>query len=1537
MNKLWRDFLDFLSPSYDGGEESLLNINRVYCLFIFLLTPLFIFFVFEYDYHRVVLDIFSVSYFLFLFIASYKIPVVKEKLATFMFYGFLYISAVIIWINFQQNFELSLFLGMLIAFFSISLILQNHKFVLYYSGTILVLSLAALGYINAYESLEKSIWFYITMLLCFAVVSYYVIRFRTLSTDQLVYNSSLLKSVFNDSPDGLLLVNKQSNVIENCNNTIVQLLLLDGKEEIIGLDYLTFSKQFKQGRKFFQEVFLGEEEKHKEEKYLDKQGNKHWFDQVVSDISLEHDSYYLIRLTNITDKKEDELRLQKLSLAVEQNPSLVVIFESNGIIEYVNKTFETITGFTKKDMIGQNIISFGEKSEAENQAILDSLEQDEKWEGLLNYSRSNGNLLIEKAVISKITNSKGKVTHYIKVSEDVTDKIETENKLKTVLDNINEIVYSAKVNDDGTKTLEYISPLVYNLFGFYPDEFKYNDELILKHYHPDDLKVIINQKKRFNENPKPSRYTYRFKHRKTGEYIWAEENVFPQLKEDGSMKEIFGVVRDITERIEAQDKLKLSEERYRMLFSKANDAILIYEDGKIIDCNERAEVMFRSSRHDIIGASPFIFYPEKQPNGEDSIYQAYEYIQAALKGESQFYYWKHWSLDGPQFDSEVSINAFKLEGKTLLQFIIRDISARKKAEEAKSEILESYYELFDNSTDLIYIFNQNGDYVSVNKTVETLHQYNKEEIIGKSFTFLSTDALNDYRSMKQNFIEVWESGKVHKFDWWGQKKDDAIVPLEIIMNKGNFLGEQVVIARGRDISERIKYEKTLIESEEKFKTLSWSAPIGIFQENEEGKTVYINQIIKDTFKLNTEEEFNREWDNMIHPDDVAEVSKKIKETFESKSSAKYEYRVVTKEGKLIWVKVQISILMDVNSRVIGRVGTIEDVTANKNYEATIKESEERFKLLSEATIEGIALSKDGVILDVNDRFLEIYGFENRDEVIGKEIIQFTVEEERDLISERLKQEKNETKEFHHYKKNGDIIIVESRAETIPFHNEKIKVSVLNDVTNRKKAEENLVKSEQNYRRLIEILPDAIILHDQGEILFVNPEAVKMFDFEDESEIIGKQLLDFVVEEDQATIKDRIVKVQLEGDKVEYNESRISTKRGVKTIEACAMPYVFNDKLVVKVVARDVTDKKRVEKEKLRAEIAEETTRQLTIEVRERKQTEKKLKTTQEFLQNIIDSSLDMICAFDTSGKVTEFNQAAQTFFGYSEQESKKLHAKDLFAEEKEYERIRKELDKKGTFSGEVTNIRKNKDTFPSYVSVSVLKNAEGEVVGEMSVSRDITETKKSEEDLKESLKEKEVLLKEVHHRVKNNLQVISSILNLQSSYVSDDYTLDLLKECQNRIKSMSFIHESLYQSKNLSNVSFSGYIENLCNNLFYSYLVPNRRIGLSFDFEEVFLNLDTAIPCGLIVNELVSNALKYAFTGRDEGEVFVSLKPTGGNEYCLVVSDNGVGMPKGLDYLNTDSLGLQLVVTLVEQIRGTIDVKSDQGVTFTIQFKDIYK
>ncbi len=229
----------------------------------------------------------------------------------------------------------------------------------------------------------------------------------------------------------------------------------------------------------------------------------------------------------------------------------------------------------------------------------------------------------------------------------------------------------------------------------------------------------------------------------------------------------------------------------------------------------------------------------------------------------------------------------------------------------------------------------------------------------------------------------------------------------------------------------------------------------------------------------------------------------------------------------------------------------------------------------------------------------------------------------------------------------------------------------------------------------------------------------------------------------------------------------------------------------------------------------------------------------------------------------------------------------------------------------------------------------GKVYRIAGICEDISDRKLAEVRIQAALREKEVLLKEIHHRVKNNMQVISSLLQLQAQYIEDEATLFLFEESQSRIYSMALIHEQLYQSDSLDRIDIQSYVENLVDNLFQSFGCSNDSIEISLNVEPIFLNIETAIPCGLIINELVSNCLKYAFISTAKGEIKIDVREISSQKFHLSIQDNGSGFPADFDVENTETLGVRLVKMLAEQLDGEITIDSNPGTYYNLIFKEL--
>jgi two-component sensor histidine kinase len=222
----------------------------------------------------------------------------------------------------------------------------------------------------------------------------------------------------------------------------------------------------------------------------------------------------------------------------------------------------------------------------------------------------------------------------------------------------------------------------------------------------------------------------------------------------------------------------------------------------------------------------------------------------------------------------------------------------------------------------------------------------------------------------------------------------------------------------------------------------------------------------------------------------------------------------------------------------------------------------------------------------------------------------------------------------------------------------------------------------------------------------------------------------------------------------------------------------------------------------------------------------------------------------------------------------------------------------------------------------------------MTLQRELEEKKRTEIQIKASLREKEILLQEIHHRVKNNLQIMSSLLRIQASYVKNKEVHKIFKESENRIRAMSLIHNKLYNSENYDRIDFTDYIKTLISGLFISYGVSSERILLNINLNNTLLNIDTMIPCGLIINELVSNSLKYAFPNNRNGSIMIKLSHDE-NELSLIVKDDGIGFKHKVDINSTDTLGIKLVKLLASQMDGKVEINSKVGTETKIIFKEI--
>lgn len=336
-------------------------------------------------------------------------------------------------------------------------------------------------------------------------------------------------------------------------------------------------------------------------------------------------------------------------------------------------------------------------------------------------------------------------------------------------------------------------------------------------------------------------------------------------------------------------------------------------------------------------------------------------------------------------------------------------------------------------------------------------------------------------------------------------------------------------------------------------------------------------------------------------------------------------------------------------------------------------------------------------------------------------------------------------------------------------------------------------------------------------------------------------------------------------------------------------------------------------------------------------TEKDLRESEEKYRTLTEQSLlgTLIIANE---RIIFVNKSISNIFGYSIEEllswtlktlMQHIHPKDL---EKTIKKCKDVLeDKIISFQSDIRIRQKNKNYL--YIRQYVKKiNFQGKPALHINIIN-ITEQKKNELLLESSLEEKEILLKEIHHRVKNNLQVISSLIVLEEQNIKDEKVINIFKDLQSHIKAMALIHEALYKSENLNKIDISKYIKDLVDNLFKAYSENSKNVKFYLNIDNIDFNLDRAIYCGFIINELVSNSLKYAFSKNEGGKIIISLNKTMDNRVLLDVYDNGKGFPKDIDCNNLNTIGLNLVSTITKQMNGTIQIKKNNGTHVMITWK----
>jgi len=656
-----------------------------------------------------------------------------------------------------------------------------------------------------------------------------------------------------------------------------------------------------------------------------------------------------------------------------------------------------------------------------------------------------------------------------------------------------------------------------------------------------------------------------------------------------------------------------------------------------------------------------------------------------------------------------------------------------------------------------------------------------------------------------------------------------------------------------------------------------------------------------------------------------------------RSVLRLELQAIRTAGEMFFVELRLSPGLGATDVV-----QIVDISEPRFRQQALQDREAHYKRLNDIAQEAIVQIKDGVVLDVNSRFLAMLGVDHPEEVVGDPISQMGLRRIGNLepidgsgVFDRG--------DWMLQNRNGEVLNLDIGKGRLEDGSE---VWMMYDVSDRKNIEYDLIQERERFRLLVQSSPNGILILVDDLIRYANPVAEQLF--KGDADVLEGVRFDTMFPEEHRKRALFSSAEARQGRNVEEWELELPSNG--KRITFKWRLTIFDGQPAVQVNLSDVTDRHALMQERIRAELAEEANQQLTQQIEQRIAAEAALHSATARMRSIVESGEDFIIWTATAGyAVTSANRNFIAWLGGADTNPEPNE--DLSA------RLGDKVGKSQDLNGFDLDDRFSRalEGSPQRFEWATSPEAEGgekrwlqlflnpiemvEGTPEISaIAYDITERKRIDKAIRGALKEKEILLQEVHHRVKNNLQIINSILNLQKKFVEDEKAIVGLEEIQNRVSTMSIIHETLYQNTDVSNIEFSSYLTRIAGNVIQGYQ-SDTQVELVTNLEDIQAPLDQAIPCGLILNEWVSNAMKYAFQGRETGTISVGLRSAeveghpDEEEIQIEVRDDGVGLPEGFDWSGRDSLGLYLVQALSEQLDAELLAESDGGTRFLVSFR----